>query len=33
MPPVPDDEPGTPFYLSSWPFLEPRLPPPVDETD
>jgi hypothetical protein len=33
MPPVPDDEDGTPFYLSRWPFLEPDLPPPpADET-
>ncbi|MEU6365793.1 hypothetical protein ABZ876_08555 [Streptomyces sp. NPDC046931] len=34
---LPDDDPATPFYLSPWPFLEPRYPnppdwPPPDET-
>jgi hypothetical protein len=24
-----DDEDGTPFYLSPWPFLEPQLPLPL----
>lgn len=29
--PEADDEEGTPFWLSPWPFLEPDLPPPADE--
>jgi hypothetical protein len=32
MPDTPGDDPGTPFYLSRWPFLEPSWPP-VDDTD
>jgi hypothetical protein len=32
MRPVPDDDPGTPLYLSRWPFREPPpMPPPDDE--
>lgn len=27
MPHIPDDDPGTPLYLSRWPFLEPDWPP------
>lgn len=30
--PEQDTEPPTPFWLSPWPFLEPDLPPPDDET-
>jgi hypothetical protein len=28
-----DDEDTEPFWLSPWPFLEPDLPPPDDETE
>ena len=27
MPPIPADDPGTPLYLSRWPFREPDWPP------
>ncbi len=30
MPPV-EDDPGTPLYLSRWPFREPAWPPNDDE--
>lgn len=30
MPPV-EDDPGTPLYLSRWPFREPPPMPPADE--
>ena len=33
MPHIPDDEDGTPFWLSRWPFLEPPPLPAPDDTD
>jgi hypothetical protein len=31
MPDIPDDDPGTPLYLSRWPFREPPWPSDDDE--